>query len=381
MSSATQPEWLTPDYEFVRTLGRGSAGWVALARHRPLDRLVAVKTIYGGHFNPAATARLRREGRALARLNRPTIVRVLEILAHDRGLSLVMQYAPGGDLGRALDTVSVPVPLALTYLVDVADALTASAAAGVVHRDVKAANVLLDGHGRALLGDFGLARFAGATGEFRTVAGTVTGTPLYMAPEQSDPNIEATAAVDAYAFAVLAYRVLTGAHPFQASTLPEIQLAHRTLRPTPPWEIITDFPRRPGRAILAGLEKDPDRRLSPAELVAALTGVPIGRWPRLIPSPGVPRADDPPPAQLTGTASGGRGTEIDDAAAPAEAGAFVAASRMGRDVVEPGSFSEQWVAPPVYVPPPTRDRRHALTMYAVGVGLLVGLVLYLLLRT
>ena len=402
-NSSGGPGWMFPEYEFVRILGRGSAGWVALARHRPLDRHVAIKTVYGGQLDTAATARLRREGRALALLSRPTIVGIRDVIVTGESVSLVMEYVPGGDLGRALDAGEVAPSDAVAYLRDVADALTAAAGAGVTHRDVKPANVLLDGRGGALLGDFGLARFPGAAGQFRTVAGAVTGTPLYMAPEQQDGFAVAGPAVDAYAFAVLAYRSLTGVEPFRAATLSELRHAHRTARPTPPWEVCADFPRPAGRAILAGLAKDPEARISPAELAGELAGSPA--WRRRRPgSPQPPLAGRRAPGPPSGTSPGGQETGSGPDAAgtldgtwippdareshPAEAtrGAPtpVGSGPVGSGPVGSGPVGsepvERWVQPPVYTPPRTWNRRRVLLLCAVLAGLALGVVAYLVVR-
>lgn len=383
-SSSTKPGWLFPEYEFIRILGRGSAGWVALARHRPLDRQVAIKTVFGGQLDTVATARLRREGRALARLSRPTIVGVHGVIVHGGGVSLVMQYVPGGDLGRALDAGTVSPSNAVAYLRDVADALTAAAAAGVTHRDVKPANVLLDGRGGALLGDFGLARFPGAAGEFRTVAGAVTGTPLYMAPEQQDGLAVAAPAVDAYSFAVLAYRTLTGVEPFRAATLSEIRHAHRSVQPAPPWEVCAGFPRPAGRAILAGLAKDPDLRISPAELVGGLDGIPTERWRWMVPAGPAPA--ERPAVTLSATSprgdTGPDATSIEEDSwsafgareSPPPAATPGAAAQVGCEPVE------RWVQSPVYIPTRKTDRRRVLLLCAVLAGLVLGVMVYLVVR-
>lgn len=257
-------------YEFVRMLGAGSSGSVALARQTALDRLVAIKTVHAARYSEVELRRLEREGRALARLQDERIVAVYALETIGDDLALVLEYAPSGDLRRALDAGSLQGPALRAALDDVAGALAKAASVGVVHRDVKPANVLLGADGHAKLADFGIARLSAAAGAFRTGGSVVIGTPLYIAPEQIDqPDVESPAA-DAYSFAVLAYEVLAGRPPFVAPTSQEVLEAHRHARPPSPREFRPDLGRRAERALLAGLAKDPAERPTPTELMAAL---------------------------------------------------------------------------------------------------------------
>jgi serine/threonine protein kinase len=431
----TRPEggfWASPDYEFVRLLGRGGTGWVALARHLPLDRLVAVKTMFGGGLDTAAASRVRREGRVLAALDRPTIVTVYQLIAGPDQLSLVMEYLPGGDFEQALKR-GLPMAERAAVLDQVADALTAAAAVGVVHRDVKPGNVLLEepsGRGRAVLADFGLARLPGAATEFRTAAGTVTGTPLYMAPEQFEhPEVESPA-IDAYAFGVMAYLGLGGRHPFSGATVRELFVAHRDARPASLTELVSGIPGSVADAVEGALAKDPGRRVTPTELASVLRGVSSQEWARV--EAGMvtraaahgarddvnagTRADASAPSQTpsrsasgllgvtaTGTRPGltsltenGTQAELPSlTASVAESGPGPTPSStrpMSRSLPGQPSIadagtglerprpSESWVDPPVYAVPPVR-RRSPWPGLLVGavIGVLGGVLVYFLL--
>ena len=365
--------WLGEDYELLRILGRGANGWVALARHRPLNRLVAVKTVLGAELHGEGVHRIRREARILAQLRHPAIVTVYQLVARPDGLSIVMEYLPGGDLEQLLRKRQVGTAETLDVLSQVAGALSAAATVGVVHRDVKPANVLLDGQGRVVLADFGLARMSGASAMFRTDSGTLTGTPQFMAPEQIDnPARAAAPAIDAYAFGVLAYRLLTGGYPFSAETVAELYEAHRSSPPTPPQQVRAAFPPQAGRALLDALAKNPAQRPPPEQLVAVLTRIPAFDWAAVAPLalPGPETAD----------------TAIDpDDTSPGLEPVTAVKSAPGSAAISPNEppkirypAVEQWVTPPVPDLPPARRPPvgRALLLTILG-GLVLGIVVYL----
>jgi serine/threonine protein kinase len=212
-------ESVAGDFTLVCELGRGSSSVVHLARQRSLDREVALKrllrTLSG---DPAASARLRREGQVISRLVHPHIVRLYDLIEDGADLVLVMEYVRGPSV-RSLGLASPPSPgQALAVVVDVATALDYAAARDVVHRDVKPANVFVTAAGRCKLGDFGLARITGERMMFQSNDGTVRGTPFYMAPEQlrgADPS----PAWDVYALALMALELLSRQHPFEGMTI------------------------------------------------------------------------------------------------------------------------------------------------------------------
>ena len=209
-------------YDLVRSLGRGGMGQVWEARDTVLDRRVAVKTVHiGPGSDPTLAARFRREAVATAALTHPNIVTV-----HDAGLVpdddgagttafLVMEFLPGSDLAATLrERGALPLPEALHVGERVADALAAAHAIGVVHRDVKPANVLLDG-ARVTVVDFGIAALARSAETALTAPGSTLGTAEYMAPEQAS-GAPVSPAADVYSLGCLLYALLTGTPPFTA---------------------------------------------------------------------------------------------------------------------------------------------------------------------
>ena len=257
-----------PDgYEFVRTIGSGANGVVVCARQLSLDRLVAVKSITDGACDRRALARLQREGAALARLRHPNIVNVIDVIAVGENLVLVMEYVDGPDLAHWLETAALDDPAVLAILSDVADGIEYAGAQGVVHRDLKPGNVLLTAQLQARITDFGLARLSLSSATFRTERGVVSGTPRYMSPEHIIDSDHESPAMDAYSFAVVAYRMLTGGYPYAAESPEALIAAHLTLAPRDPRQLNPGLSDRAATALLGGLDKDPERRLRPRALV------------------------------------------------------------------------------------------------------------------
>jgi eukaryotic-like serine/threonine-protein kinase len=270
---------LLPDgYEFVRMLGHGSSGWVALARQVQLDRLVAIKAIHAGGHDRAGQRRLEREGRAVVALRHRAIVAVYELRQTTGGAALVMEYVPGGDLRTLMDSGNLTGSHAAALLGEIAAALSHAHAAGIIHRDVKPANVLLTADGHAKVADFGLARLTRTPEAVRTSTAGVSGTPAYMAPEQIlDPSSELPA-IDTYAFAVLAYELLSGARPYPARGVAGVIAAHLNDIPPPPWQVAPGHDDRVGRILLAGLAKHPQERPSPAQIADEIVRVTSAEW-------------------------------------------------------------------------------------------------------
>ena len=360
-------DWLGDEYQILRILGRGANGSVVLARHRPLDRLVAVKSISGTALLGAAADRIQREARILASLHRPTIVAVYQLLVRPGALSIVMEYLPGGDLERVLAEGELDTSTAISVLTQVADALSAASAAGVVHRDVKPANVLLDGRGRAVLADFGLARFPGSSTMFRTSAGQLTGTPQFMAPEQIKNPGAAAGAIDAYAFGVLAYRLLTGGYPFSAGTVADLYEAHRSGVPIPAQRLRPGFPRAAERWLLEALAKDPARRPGPDRLAAMLAGVPVPAWDAAAPIAGL---SNPPDAT---------GVDPEETVVVEPTGWSPPSRGSGPTPVIRHPDAEQWIVPQAPRLPPARRWRSRSTLLLLVVlgGVLGGVAFYL----
>jgi serine/threonine protein kinase len=236
-----------------------------------LGRDVAVKLL-GSHLSEDDRARQRfqREARAAAGLsNHPNVVTIFDVGEHDGRTFMVMELLTGGTLAdklRSGDRISTRT--ALRWLHEAASALDAAHAAGVVHRDVKPANMLLDQNGRLAIADFGIARLA--LEDQLTATGQVLGTASYISPEQAVGDA-ATPASDRYALAVVAYELLTGERPFQAEHFAAQARAHVEDAPPRATDRNADLPPEVDGVLERGLDKDPEARWATAgELVDRL---------------------------------------------------------------------------------------------------------------
>ena len=348
-------------YEFVRVLGSGGCGWVALARQTALNRMVAVKTLFSGRYDEDERRRLEREGRALARLRDPRIVAVYAMEAVGEDLALVLEYVDGNDLRDAIDEHTLSGDGMLRALTDAAGALDLAASHGIVHRDVKPGNVLLTRDGRAKLSDFGLARLAASAGAFRTAGSVVIGTPLYMAPEQiNDPEHESPGG-DAYSFAAMVYEVLLGRPPFDANDAIQLFWAHTKSVPPSPRSLRPTLSYDADAVLMAGLAKDPAQRPTPSQLMAVLSAHPED-WAHMVAAPPKPRtAPDAPPPTVPVAAP----------VAPAE-GVATSSIRVVADEVP-------WVEPPVYRPPVVAKRSTRFPPVLAGALVAVVLIVIILL--
>lgn len=217
-------------YQLDEVLGRGSMGIVYLARDLDLDRPAALKLLaFEADSDTIAQIRIRHEARVLAAIDHPHVVRAYTSGKWESNYFIAMEYVRGVSLADVIAECAesrerLPPERALTILADIASALGATHKAGIVHRDVKPSNIVIEEEtGRPVLVDFGLAEHFHATAP-------AAGSPLYMAPEQFDDAV-AEPSVDVYALAVVTFEVLTGRMPFDADNLPELRHKHRS---TPP---------------------------------------------------------------------------------------------------------------------------------------------------
>ncbi len=249
-------------YELLRPLGRGAAGVVYLARRSDDGTTVALKHLAEGNADVRAASRLRREAAALAAIDHIGVVRIVEVVDDGADLWLAMEHVPGVTLG-ALRPLTRPA--ALSALAQLANALDAVHHRGIVHRDVKPANVLVDPQGRCRLVDFGIARFladsqhARLGGGLRTDTGTVLGTPRYLAPELLDAR-PAGRACDIYSLAVVAYELVVGRVPFDDDDVLALLDAHRHRPPPDPAALDAALEGPMAAALVAGLAKQPGAR-------------------------------------------------------------------------------------------------------------------------
>src|SRR3989449_6719939 len=252
-------------------IGRGGMGVVYHARDERLKRKVAVKVLPPElAFREEIRIRFLREAETAARLSHPHIVPIHSVGEGPDGLAyFVMAYVDGESLAARLKRRErLPPEEARRIMMETADALGAGHALGIIHRDVKPDNILLEGsRGRTVLTDFGIAQeLTSTTGPGTlTATGVAIGTPHYMSPEQAAGDREIDGRSDIYSLGVVAYQMLAGELPFQAPTVPGILMKHITERPP----LITD--RRPevpedlGACVMRSLEKDPEDRWPTAD--------------------------------------------------------------------------------------------------------------------
>ena len=250
-------------YEVLEEIGSGGFGIVYRGHDPMLDRDVAIKVLRADVATSVDfVERFRKEARLAASLRHPNIATVIEVDEHEGRYFLVMDYFPGGPLSVLLKE-GEPLPLAqvVELLLPLAEALDHAHSKGVIHRDVKPSNAILDEDGHPVLTDFGLVK--SLTEESDTTTGVVFGTAEYMAPEQvlgKDPS----PATDVYALGVIAYQMLTGQVPFTGTTPFEVQNGHVNQTPPDPGSINPNLPTGIVVALNRILSKDPNERSNSA---------------------------------------------------------------------------------------------------------------------
>ena len=260
------------DYELLEEIGRGGQGVVFRARQKSLNRIVALKVIGLGQWaTKAHLKRFRLEAEAAASLDHPCIVPIYEVGERDGQCYFSMKFVEGGQLDEVVKHTPLSIRQAVELIAKVARTVHYAHEHGILHRDIKPGNILLDANGEPHLTDFGLARLVESES---TVTRTleVLGTPSYMAPEQAAGNNPATArltsATDVYGLGAVLYQLLTGHPPFAGGTTYEtIKLLLET-EPRPPrlWNPKVD--RDLSTICLKCLEKDPQRRYPSALALA-----------------------------------------------------------------------------------------------------------------
>jgi eukaryotic-like serine/threonine-protein kinase len=270
-SMAVQTGLLPDRYTGAQPIGRGGMGEIYRATDTTLGRAVAIKVLDRRYAeDEQVRQRFTREALAVARLSgNPSIVTIYDVGEHRERPYIVMEYLAGGSLqARIAADRAQPAGRALAWLEQAAGALDAAHREGVIHRDVKPANLLLDRHDRVHVADFGIASAAGL--DSLTQTGTVLGTASYLAPEQAKGE-RTTAASDLYSLAVVAFELLTGRRPFGGDSVAAEAAAHVTGEVPSVCEVNPSMPCELDPVFERALAKDPAARYgSCAEFVAAL---------------------------------------------------------------------------------------------------------------
>jgi serine/threonine protein kinase len=257
---------LNERYRITGLLGRGGMGEVYKAEDLKLNQTVALKFL-PEHFaeDPAAHERFVSEVRTARQVSHPNVCRVFDIGEVDDAQFLSMEFIDGDDLSSLLRRIGrLPPDKALEIARQLCAGLHAVHQAGILHRDFKPANVMIDGRGKARITDFGVA---GLESELKV--GTIAGTPAYMSPEQITGK-ELTTRSDIYSLGLVLYEVFTGKRAFEGDTVNELLRKHKTATPTTPSEVIKDIDPLVEKVILRCLEKDPRERPATALQVAMM---------------------------------------------------------------------------------------------------------------
>ena len=254
-------------YQIVRKLGAGGMANVYLAEDQELGRRVAIKILNDRHANDEQfVERFRREAKNAAALSHPNIVSIYDRGEAEGTYYIAMEYLDGRSLKELiLSRGDAPIAVVVEYARQILSALRFAHRHGIVHRDIKPHNVLVDGEGRVKVTDFGIAR-AGASQ--MTEAGSIVGTAQYLSPEQARGG-DVDQRSDLYSLGVLMYEMLTGEVPFNGDTPVEIAMKHLSRTPEPPSTKRRDVPRELDMVVMRSLAKDPDDRYQSADEMEA----------------------------------------------------------------------------------------------------------------
>ncbi len=273
------------DYELPNVLGEGGMGIVYKARQLSLNRLVALKMIKASRFPSSdEVRRFQNEAEAVARLDHPNIVPIFEVGRYEDQHYFSMKLIAGDSLDKRLKDYVADPRRAARLMVETATAIHHAHQRGILHRDLKPGNILIDSAGQPHVSDFGLAKRIDGDSEL-TRSGAIVGTPAYMAPEQaSGTRGSVTTSTDVYGLGAILYALLTGRAPFGGTTVLDVLEQVRERTPDPPRKLNRRVPRDLEVICLKCLEKEPRRRYASADaftedLKRWLAGAPIAARP------------------------------------------------------------------------------------------------------
>ena len=276
-----------PKYRVKSILGYGGMAGVYLAEEPRLGRTVAIKVMSPAlMLDPSLIDRFVQEARTIAQLTHPNIITIYEVDEREDLHYFVMRHISGRNLGQVMaeSSIQLPINVVRAWLYQIGDALGYAHGLGIVHRDVKPSNVLLDARGNALVTDFGIAKVADEPSLTKT--GMLVGSPEYMSPEQCSSG-RVTGASDQYSLGVVAFQMLTGQPPFRGPTLAVLQ-AHLTMQPPSIRDFRPDCPDDLLGAVSRMMQKDPDDRWPTLASAVAAAGA------------GPPGVDDPVRGRMEG---------------------------------------------------------------------------------
>ena len=285
---------LDPTYELDREIGRGGMGIVYRAKDRRLKRTVAIKLLPPElAFRSEIRSRFLREAETAAQLSHPCIVPIYSVDEKDGLVFFVMAFVDGDTLAKRIHDRGALDPTEVRRILrEVGDALAYAHAHGVVHRDIKPDNILLEATtNRPMVTDFGIARAISDGSARLTATGIAIGTPAFMSPEQSAGDRDVDGRSDLYSLGVVAYQMLCGELPFTATNTPALLVKHLSERPVPVEQRASNIPPDLARAVMLCLEKNPDDRFASAQ--AFVTALDSGNVPSL-PAPRVTQAASAP---------------------------------------------------------------------------------------
>jgi serine/threonine protein kinase len=259
------------EYDILGELGRGGMATVYLAHELSLDRKVAIKVMLPAMLTgPGMVERFKREARTAANLSHPNIIPIYTVREAEGLIFCVIKLVEGTPLDAVMRELSqLPIPMVQGILAQVGGALGYAHRHGVIHRDIKPGNILIDDEGWAVVTDFGIAKVVSSTG--LTSTGMAIGTPTYMSPEQATAD-EVTGASDQYSLGVVAYEMLAGRPPFVGGSMVALMYSHNHDDPPSLKLFRHDVPDQLCDAVMRMLRKAPDERFPTMEDAVAAAG-------------------------------------------------------------------------------------------------------------